>query len=326
MTSMELLDIIGNVDDRYVLEIYDDLSLRKKHIPVKRALLIAALITLLLILVGCVAVIMKLQGVKIGRYTNTYPFVNGITKEFTSDVISLQGFVGSVNYQAAKEWIEFEKSYDPDGKLLESSSKDDYQAPSQYMEYNCYTREMQEKVDEICDKYHLELLGPIHIEEYEENLFDALGIDGIIADDRNAKVILNAEYYYQDGSFSLSGVTTLNEGKMWPHQIDYQYRCVMKTSFDGVALTIGDMESYEQWNYTLKDGTQVLLALSENKALLIVDKAEYFVTVNVLNPSYTNVFYEKEQIRKKDLEVFADTFTFDFVPQRPDPAGVSTFE
>lgn len=326
MTSMELIELIGDVDDRYVLEIYNDFSPHKKHIPFKRAFLIAALITLLLLLVGCVAVLMKLQDVKIGRFTDTYPNGKGKNIEITSDYISLQGFMGSVNYQAAQEWMEFEKSY-LDEKLLKNLSISDYQAPAEYRAYSCYTKEMQEKIDEICVKYELELLGELYLEEHEENLFDILGIHGITSEDSNAKISLEATYYCQDGTFSLNGATKLHEKeKTWPYPIEYQYRCVMKKSFDGVFLTIGNVENYKQWNYTLRDGTEVLLALSENKALMIADKEDYFVTINVLNPSYTNEFHETLQMKKRDMEAFADTFTFDFVPQMPEPAGVNTFE
>ena len=58
----------------------------------------------------------------------------------------------------------------------------------------------------------------------------------------------------------------------------------MKTSFDGVALGIGNAKSYDQWNYTVTDGTEVLLALSENKALIIADKDNFFMaTVSIAN-------------------------------------------
>ena len=319
MTSIELLDIIGNVDDRYVLEIYNDLSLQRRHVPLKRTLLIAAIITLLLLLVGCVAVVLKLQGVKIGRYTNTYPVANGEKNEITSDFISLQGFVGSANYQAAKEWREFIESYDSDGKLLKASSLDDYQASTEYMAYNCYTQEIQKKIDEICAKYNLELLGPIYIEEHAENLFNTVGIKNIICDNTEAEIILNSEYYYRDGTFSLSGVAAMKYEKIpWPYRINFEYRCVMKTAFDEVILSIGDVESYEQWNYTLKDGTEVLLALNEEKALLIADQEEYFVTVNILNPYAIDAIHGEQQMDKEALETFADIFIFDFVPQRPD--------
>lgn len=108
------------------------------------------------------------------------------------------------------------------------------------------------------------------------------------------------------------------EKNPWPYRINFEYRCVMKTAFDGVILSIGDVESYEQWNYTLKDGTDVLLALNEEKALLIADQEEYFVTVNILNPYAIDAIHGDQQMDKESLETFAEIFTFDFVPQRTD--------
>ena len=190
----------------------------------------------------------------------------------------------------------------------------------EYMAYICYTQEMQDKIDEICDKYGLEILGPMYMEEYTIDIVKAVGIENLFADTANVPTSLYDGYYYRDGSFQLGGETTLNyDGSPWIYPTRYQYRCVMKTAFDGVYLPIGDMESFEEWNYTLQDGTEVLLALSTEKALIIVDKSEYFVTINILDVRVGDVLYGEQQMDRAGLEAFAESFTFDYVPNRPDP-------
>ncbi len=321
MTSMELLELMGQVNDRYVQEAHSNVVPYKHRMPLKRRVVIALVAALMLMLVGCAWVIMKLQDLKVGDYSYTSPEIPGVSEQqtITKDLLSMQGYVDSVNYQAAKEWREFLNSYDTDGALLANAKTDDYQESIEYMAYQCYTREMQDKIDEICDKYGLEVLGSMYTEKYTIDVIKAVGIDNLFADKAGFPTTLYDGYCYRGGTFSLGGETTLYyEESPWIYPITYQYRCVMKNAFDEVCLPVDDMESFEEWNYTLQDGTKVLLALSSEKALIIVDKEEFFVTINVLNPRVGDVLYGEQQMDRAGLEAFAETFTFDYVPQKPD--------
>lgn len=305
MTSMNLLEVIGAVRDRYILDALGNQKPQRKRLSLNRSLLIAAIIALMLLLVGCtIAVVMRIQDAKIGQNKRTY-YAWETTR--TSDVISLQGFAGTPNYQAAKEWYDFLETYDPDQTLLYN---EDYFEPMEYMSYQCYTQEMQDKIDQICAKYDLELLGPVYLPDTPEQTLSDLGISSIA--NNAAQVSIQSSYYYQDGTFSFDGNLTLTGGT-----VNFQYRCVMKTAFDGVFLSVGDIESYDQWNRVLPDGTQALLALSQQKALLLVDKGTCFITVNILDSS--NV---QRQIDRAALEAIADSLCFSFTPQRPDPEAL----
>lgn len=77
---------------------------------------------------------------------------------------------------------------------------------------------------------------------------------------------------------------------------------------------MGDLNRYDEWKYTVKDGTEVLLALSEEKALIIADLPTHFVTVNILKPDDS----ASASMNRSALEAIADTFRFDYAPQRPD--------
>jgi len=320
MTAMELLEMLGEVKEQYILEAHEEERQYKRMRPIKRSLLIAAIVVaMMLAMVGCALVAMRLKDMKIEKpihnSTQDEPTVEDITDE-----LSLQGFAGSANYKAVCEWNEFLNSYDTDGKLLESSDSDDYPDSMEYMSYVCYTQEMQNKIDEICSKYNLEILGPVYTGDYAIDAVKAVGVESIFADTAKASTVLYSGYYYRGGTFALDGETTLNyEGSPWSYPIDYQYRCVMKNAFDGVVLTVGDIESYDEWNYTLEDGTKVLLALSTEKALLIADKKDYFVTINILNPYTIDDINGIQYMGKDALEAFAETFTFDYVPTSPDP-------
>ncbi len=334
MTSMELLETFVAVKDKYVLEAhsedipgsnliqYSRSMPNRRRVSWKRSLLIAAIVAMMLMLVGCAVALMKLHELKVGEYTYNDPYMESIgePQTITKDLISMQGFMDSINYQAAKEWNDFLTSYDMDGALLKNAKTDEYQETMEYMAYTCYTQEMQDKLEEICHKYGLEILGPTYMEEYAIDVVKAVGIENIFAETANVPTEVYDGYYYRDGTFQLSGTTTLNyEGSPWIYPISYQYRCVMKTAFDAVCLSVGDIESFEEWNYTLQDGTEVLLALSAEKALIIVDKEEYFVTINIMETRVGDVLYGELQMDRAGLEAFAETFTFDYVPGRPNP-------
>lgn len=312
MKSMDLLETTGSIRDKYILEAHSQTAVPKKRIPSKRLFLMAAIIALMLLLVGCVAVILGLRDMYLGEYT----YDAGFEETGVSNSISLQGYVGSPGYQAAKEWQDYLAVYDSDGTLLKEADQTGYESPIEYMAYLCYTSEMEAKIDEICGKYGLQLLGPTNLTDNPMRMFTDLGIDNIIADGTVALVDFDGgAYYYQDGTFQLPGITTLTwKGNPWPHPVRYTYRCVMKTAFDGVALNVGDLNQYDEWTYTVKDGTEVLLALSEEKALIIADLPNHFVTVNILKPNDGS----SASMDRSALEAIADTFRFDYTPRRPD--------
>ena len=71
MTSMELLELLGSVKDQYILEARDESD--AKRIPCRKAALIAAVIALTLLLVGCAVVyVLSMQEIKLGEQTVTY--------------------------------------------------------------------------------------------------------------------------------------------------------------------------------------------------------------------------------------------------------------
>ena len=59
MTSMELLEILGSVRDKYVLDAHSDPAVPVKRFSLKRTLMIAAVIGLTLLLVGCAVAYMQ---------------------------------------------------------------------------------------------------------------------------------------------------------------------------------------------------------------------------------------------------------------------------
>ena len=121
----------------------------------RRSLTVAAIIALMLFLMGCAAVVLlHLNDLKIGERTYTqHPlYLEDGTKtpatEKVKEIISVQGFAESPNQKAAKEWYEFTKAYDIAQKYPDGIP--DFTPPKDYDAYWVLTQELVDKVDDIC--------------------------------------------------------------------------------------------------------------------------------------------------------------------------------
>lgn len=268
----------------------------------KKPLVLAALVTLMVFLMGC-AVVYGLKDLKIGEYA----VQEGETpKPKVVDLISLQGFTGSENFKATKEWRDFEDRYDPDFKKLDEAEAAGYKAPEAYTAYPCYTQEMVDKVDAICKKYGLQPLGKSWVETKSDKMFEMLGIHGITVPNAKANFNWYSGYYFETGTFDIEVDADLNGNTYF-----LQYRCSMKNALDYVSLNVGNIEDYDQWNHTLADESVVLLAVSQEKALILADRDDFFVSINILNPG---------SMDKATLEALADSFDFSYQPKKVDAA------
>lgn len=286
-----------------------------RHRGLRRPFLIAAIIALMLLLAGCAAVVMGLQRLTIRDTASVDPSQTVIGSE-AANLISLQGFTGSTPYKAFKEWQEFLAAYDPDGAILAVS--DDFQKPEAYFSYSCYSQEMVDKLEDICEKYGLDPLGKPWSYDRAEDVYTAVGIDSVFSGSTGAEPQNVSGYCYQDGTFSLEGDIRLTGA--WDELVSFDYRSVQKTSFDGVPRNIGDVATWDQWNYTRNDGTQVLLALRESGGLIIVDKADSFITVAALGVFANGTHFGDLPTDRTFLEAFCEAFDFSFQTQPVDPA------
>lgn len=204
------------------------------------------------------------------------------------EYISLQGYTDSPEYMAAKEWRLFEDNYDKDYAILDSVGNNPTQWNEKYGVYGVYSQEMADKVDEIAAKYNLTL--------HENKLID---VDESSLNAQYGEVLngaMLAGYGYADGTFNADG-----EFDGYPIQLGR----VAKGTFDTVYLNIGSSSSYEQWTYTTASGVTVLLCLSHDKALIIADLEESFVSVNVL------LRFCDKPMDKAQLENLADHIHFE---------------
>ena len=110
MTAMELMSCIGQVKGELVLEARNMPApgMKRPRRGVKRALLIAAVISLLLLLVGCgVVYVLQMKNLKVGQRETTRHVFDEYHREVIGEetvpqqVLTLSGLKGSPSYQAA---------------------------------------------------------------------------------------------------------------------------------------------------------------------------------------------------------------------------------
>ena len=208
-----------------------------------------------------------------------------------TDVISLQGFSASPEFMAAAEWATFESAYDRDGSILDAVGN----APTQWDEkygrngYLIYSKEMADKMDEICAKYGLRLHEGADAGDLKERFGDFT---------RSASAI---GYWYGDGTFQFDGE---QDG------IEFQFRRTMKGVMDTVFLNVSDWTKYHQWEYETRSGATVLLALGPMKGLILAEKDDSFIVVNVLVGSEGSDYVWGSTITEAQLETLADSFDF----------------
>ena len=322
MNSMDLFEAIGEAKGTHLEEAQRMRSgERQFRHPTSRLVLIAAIVALMLFLMGCAVVLMTLQDKKIGEdsYTRNFdPFGKKIeATEVEVDVISLFGYGENPVQLATKEWYEFTETYDPDLSLMTDDNElgipDNY-----YHTYGCYTWEMVDKVDEITEKYGLATLGTETLMQRwgSEAVFEALGIHNLFRASAQIETISPNGYFYPEGNFKFDfDFTMTGEDSAWEHTIwSSMYYC-RKGYFDPKYTTV-ETDAYEQWNYTTSDGTELLLALKDAHALIFANREDAIITVS-LNTNTDWVFPEDESQlpTRKVIEQAAEIFDFTILPK-----------
>ncbi len=76
---------------------------------------------------------------------------------------------------------------------------------------------------------------------------------------------------------------------------DFQLRRAVKGTLDEVALNVGRLEDYQEWQYLTEGGEWVLLVLGPYKAMVFGNFEECFVSVNVLSGTVDGITQENLQ-------------------------------
>lgn len=226
------------------------------------------------------------------------------------DTITMSGYPGSPEALALAEWREFLAGYDTDGKILDEIGNDLFvvEGREDWFLYSVYSYEMGEKLDEITDKYGLQLHREINVVSPKEMDYR---VGGSFLDESCEKW---SGYIYEDGSFSSGGDVNLDGCGM----TGFSLSRIVKGTFDESVLNIGDVEDYTDWQYLSASGEQVMLSLGHIRALVFADFEECFISIYVLAG-------RNEGMTEEDLQELADKIDFQRLKevQVPDMRGDS---
>lgn len=223
------------------------------------------------------------------------------------NVFLLEALTGSPEYQASAEWDAFYWGYDTDGTILAQAGNEPIEEEDEYEAYSCYSQEMEEKVDEICEKYGLSKLNGFQISNNYEELCSKAGVGAFCKElSENVKHTFLTGYLYADGSFKIEGEVTLAGSSIY--EVTYQMIRSVKGSLNN--LLYDDLTEYRTREYETENGEIVLIASSEDQnPLILVIREKSFLEVRVIAD-----FMEESDINDEMLEELADAFDFTTIP------------
>ena len=267
MNGKDLLTGLGYVGARYYEEAETAViaeAPRRKLLS--RPMVVAAIIALMLFLMGCAWMVMKMQMLTIGQHE-----VMTNQEEVHLDVLSLQGIEGTPNYLANQEWLQFTESYTP-------TPVSGWESGEAYWAYSVQDQQMVDKLNEICEKYGLKVIGkPWHEHMDCGEFLSLVGVNSLLKADSDAVLHIPQGRFFTGGSFTVYG-TLAPAGT--EDALYVTYHCVKKDVFyDVFAYVLPGSVTEEA--YTTEQGISVLLLESEYSGMILVNFDDSFISVSV---------------------------------------------
>ena len=304
----------------------------KTHRPIRRPLLIAALIALLLLLVGCAVVyVLKLENVKIGTGTEQrdYSLVDGVYVEdphtVNTTTLSMAGLKGSNAYKACADFYAFKTKYTADGEEMGKAGT----LPEGY--WDNYRDVMDAKAKELAEQYGLKPEGQRLKFRTTRNMCDALGVERFARDSQDVSVDIIEGSCDDTGNFYLwmkfvfpedqgYEVTQTNGALYWNRQ----------DTFSRDYVTLEDRGDWVERNYTTSAGNTVLILTSpsQERGYIICDRGDALMTVwldanpELLSEDAGVVSAEYLHMTDAQLDMVADALDFAIQPNIPTQADV----
>jgi len=333
MKSRKMLHAFGKIDDEFVDEYLE--SLRKQEAGkrvIHKPLLIAAIVALMLFLLGCAWTVLYLQDFQVGQrettravYDDYHREIEGY-EEVSQQVLTLSGLEGSPSHMAAQEWFDFLESCGGEDsireKTLEAGSFPEF-AP-QYDAYLLYTQQMADKLDELCEKYGLKLAGEQLDLRSTQELMRCVGIDHVMMPQTYFTGLVTNGTGYSGGNFDLSIHLNMLPGEgAWPHNIFVHFIYSRKDCLSTDFWYLDTEKEWKQWSYATASGQSVLIlrAPGESDAYLIRDCGDAIMAA-VFEPGYNPLTddpdFEPEWMTDRQVEQVADAIDFSIRPSLPD--------
>lgn len=296
----------------------------KTRRPIRRSLLIAALIALLLLLVGCAAVyVLKMEHVKISSGTDQrdYSLVDGVYVKdphtVSTTTLSMAGLKGSNAYKACADFY----AYETELRTNASASGD----------WAGYDDAINAKAQELAEQYGLKPEGQPLTFRTTRNLCDALGVERFVRDSQDVSIDISQGFCRDSGNFFvlLSFAFPEDQG----YEVTYTSGALYwnrQDTFSREYFTLEDRGDWVERNYTTSAGNTVLILTSpsQERGYIICDRGDALMTVWLdVNPELLSedagvVSAEYQHMTEKQLNMVADALDFAIQPNVPTQADV----
>lgn len=221
--------------------------------------------------------------------------------------VSENPFRDSPEFQACTEWREFLDGYDTDGSILAEVENEPI-AGYQYEAYCCYSKEMEDKIDEICSKYGLSLLGGLQTVDSYSDLLNSVEVGEFCANSESVKHNPLCGYLYSNGTFMIEGNVTLAGSSIC--EADYQFMRAVKGAVDFPYLDFGDFSGYHIREYTTQKGETVFfVCAADENPHIIAEREKSYVVIG----AYGDLSGISD-VNDERLELLADAFDFAAIP------------
>lgn len=297
---------------------------RGKAHRIRRPFLLAAVIALLLLLVGCAAVyVLKMEHVKISSGTDQrdYSLVDGVYVKDPHTVdtttLSMAGLKGSNAYKACADFY----AYETELRASASASGD----------WTGYDDAINAKAQELAEQYGLKPEGQPLTLRTTRNLCEALGVERFVRNSQDVSIDVDQGFCRDSGNFFVLLRFAFPEDQ--GYEVTYTSGALYwnrQDTFSREYFTLEDRGDWMERNYTTSAGNTVLILTSpsQERGYIICDRGDALMTVWLdVNPELLSedagvVSAEYQHMTEEQLDMVADALDFAIQPKVPTQADV----
>ena len=291
---------------------------------IRRPFLLAAVIALALLLVGCAAVyVLKMEHVKISSGTDQrdYSLVDGVYVKDPHTVdtttLSMAGLKGSNAYKACADFY----AYETELRASASASGD----------WTGYDDAINAKAQELAEQYGLKPEGQPLTFRTTRNLCDALGVERFVRNSQDVSIDVDQGFCRDSGNFFVLLRFAFPEDQ--GYEVTYTSGALYwnrQDTFSREYFTLEDRGDWVERNYTTSAGNTVLILTSpsQERGYIICDRGDALMTVWLdVNPELLSedagvVSAEYLHMTEGQLDIVADALDFAIQPNVPTQADV----
>ena len=291
---------------------------------IRRPFLLAAVIALLLLLVGCAAVyVLKMEHVKISSGTDQrdYSLVDGVYVKdphtVSTTTLSMAGLKGSNAYKACADFY----AYETELRASASASGD----------WTGYDDAINAKAQELAEQYGLKPEGQPLTFRTTRNLCDALGVERFVRNSQDVSIDVDQGFCRDSGNFFVLLRFAFPEDQ--GYEVTYTSGALYwnrQDTFSREYFTLEDRGDWVERNYTTSAGNTVLILTSpsQERGYILCNRGDALMTVwldanpEILSEDSGVVSAEYLHMTEKQLNMVADALDFAIQPNIPTQADV----